>query len=129
MWSRETNVPSPPNTTIYSSTFANRTDSEVEHTLRMERTTTASVKTSITKGYITGVNLGLILTLPDQVALATFGYGRNITVDKTEENTVELIQTWCVDTNVLVPPMSFTKVKVEIKEKRWKGIYLRLRFE
>lgn len=109
--------------TIYATTFQNNSEDQTEHTLKMERSTKATCQTTVTNGYTTSFNVGITLALPYEVATATVGFGREVKVETADQTTFEQEQLWSVDTKVNMQPRSMTKVKVEVKETRWKGTF------
>ena len=113
-WQPHVHIPQPPNRTIYSSSFRNNTDEQAEHSLKVERTSSAMCKTIISSGYTTSFNLGLSLSLPHEVASATASFGRSVEVSKVEETSKEQVQTWSVDTAIPSPPRTVTKAKMEV---------------
>lgn len=117
------NVPTPPNTIIYSSSFANNTDRDAEHTLRIERSSTATYKTLVTDGFSTSFDFGLYLDLPEEVARAAVEFDRAVKLDRTEETILRQKQTWSVDTKIPAPPKSLTRARVEIQENQWTGTF------
>ncbi|XP_070199832.1 uncharacterized protein [Littorina saxatilis] len=122
-WNPTRGVPEPPNVTIYTSSFCNNTDERAEHTVRVERTSSATATTNISRGYTAGFNLGLSLGLPHDVAQATASYGRSVTVDRAETTTRELAQSWSVDTVIPSPAGVRTRATVQVKEQRWNGTF------
>lgn len=120
-WVKDINVPKPPNTLLYSSAFTNNTDRDAEHTLRIERSSTAMYKTLVTNGFSRSIDLSLSLDLPEEVAMAAVEFDREVQLNRTEETTRRQKQTWSVDTKIPAPPRSLTKARVEIQEDQWKG--------
>ena len=45
------------------------------------------------------------LGLPDEVAGATAGFGREVTMESTDENTHEESMTWSINSNIKVSPL------------------------
>lgn len=118
----DTNMVDQPNSKIvFTSTFENTTNSEQEHSFTTERTTVCTSTTSISSGYTKGFHLELKLGLPEEVASATAGFGREVNVETTEEQTTEQSITWSVNSNIRVPKMHKTSAKMEVKEKEFTG--------
>ena len=113
-WQARPGVPQPPSRTIYSSSFLNNTAEQAEHSLKVERASSALCKTNITSGYSTSYDLGLSLSLPYEVASATASFGRSVEVSKAEETSKEHVQSWSVDTSIPSPPHTLTRAKMEV---------------
>ena len=113
-WKKVAGVPQPPNRTIYSSSFSNRTAEKAEHHLKVERSSKSTVSTSVSSGYTRSGSVSLSLSLPQQVASVTAGYGRSVEISGTEETTREETQTWSVDTAISAPPRTLTRVRMEV---------------
>lgn len=114
-------VDQPNSKVVFTSTFENNTDSEQEHSFTTERTTVCTSTTSISKGYTQGFNLELKIGLPDEVASATAGFGRETSVESTEETTKEQSITWAVDSSIKVPAKHKTIARMVVKEKEFNG--------
>ncbi|XP_053384884.1 uncharacterized protein LOC128550253 [Mercenaria mercenaria] len=122
-YSDKSMVDQPNSKIVFTSTFENNTDSEQEHSFTTERSTACITTTSISKGYTQGFNLELKLGLPDEVASATAGFGRETTVESTDETTKEQTITWAVDSNIKVPPKHKTTARMVVKEKEFNGTF------
>lgn len=122
-YSDATMVDKPNSKIVFTSTFENNTDSEQEHSFATERTTACTATTSISKGYTKGFHVELKLALPEEVASATAGFGREVNVDSTDESTQETSITWSVDSNIKVPPKHKTIAKMVVKEKEFNGTF------
>lgn len=132
-WTRVRFTPSPPqyfdtsmvdqpnSKIVFTSTFENNTDSDQEHSFTTERTTVCTATTAISKGYTQGFSLELKIGLPDDVASATAGFGRETMVESTEETTKEQSISWSVDSTINVPGRRKTTAKMVIKEKEFNG--------
>lgn len=130
-WSRVRFNPSPPeylessmvdqpkSKMVFTSTFENNTESEQQHSFTTERTTVCTSTTAISKGYTQGFHLEMKIGLPEEVASITSGFGRETTVESTEETTNEQSITWAVDSNIKVPPKHKTIAKMVVKEKEF----------
>lgn len=114
-------VDQPNSKIVFTSTFRNNTKSEQEHSFATERTTVCTTTTCISKGYTQGFHLELKVGLPEEVASATAGFGRETTVETTEEATKEQSITWAVNSNIRVPSNHLTTARMEVKEKEFSG--------
>ncbi|KAL4225073.1 hypothetical protein ACF0H5_015767 [Mactra antiquata] len=108
---------------VFTSTFENNTESEQEHSFTTERTTTCTATNSVTKGYTKGFNLELKLGLPEEVACATAGFGRETNVEDVAESTTEQSISWAVDSSIKVPRMTKTTASMVVKEKEFTGTF------
>ncbi|KAH3876945.1 uncharacterized protein LOC127870150 [Dreissena polymorpha] len=114
-------VDQPNSKIVFTSTFLNNTNCEQEHSFTTERTTVCTATTCISKGYTQGFHLELKVGLPEEVAAATAGFGREVNVDRTDEHTTETVITWSVNSNVKVPQNTKAIAKMEVKEKEFTG--------
>ena len=114
-------VECPSSKVVFTSTFVNNSNSEQEHSFTTERTTMCTATTSISKGYTKGFNVELKVGLPDEVAAATVGFGRELSVESTEEQTTEKSITWSVNSKISVPERSRAIARMEVKEKEYTG--------
>lgn len=106
---------------VFTSTFENNTESEQEHSFTTERTTVCTSTTSVSKGFTQGFNLELKIGLPEEVAAATAGFGREVNTETAEENTKETCITWAVDSSIKVPKKHRTTATMVVKEKEFTG--------
>ena len=132
-WSRVRFVPSAPDYSdknmvdqpnskiVFSSKFENNTDSDQEHSFTTERTTVCTSTTCISKGYTQGFNLELKIALPEEVASATAGFGREVNTETAEEHTKETSITWAVDSSIKVRPKHRTTATMVVREKVFTG--------
>lgn len=120
-YSDTTMVDQPNSKVVFTSTFENNTDTPQEHSFTTERTTVCTTTTCISKGYSQGFHLELKLGLPEEVAAATAGFGREVNVDTTEEQTKEQVITWAVNSTINVPEKRKTTARMEVKEKEFTG--------
>lgn len=118
---KEGNVPIPPNTTIYQTSYTNSTDRDAQNNLKVERTSKATFKAVVVKGFTTSTDMALSLDLPGEVSAAAMTFGRTVKLDHCEETVIEQQMTWSVDSMIPVPPRSTTKARVDVKENHWEG--------
>lgn len=104
---------------IYQSTYVNNTNGEHEQNISMQRSTKSICKAYVTKGYTKGINVGLKLAVPGDVANLTtsFGYSVNLT-DNSEESSEETM-TWGSDCKVKVPKGQRMSAKISVTEKEY----------
>lgn len=108
---------------IYQSTYVNKTNGEHEQNISMQRSTKNICKAFVTKGYTKGINVGLKLAVPGDVANLTtsFGYSVNLT-DNSEESTEETM-TWGSDCKVKVPKGQRMSAKISVTEKEYNATF------
>ncbi|KAK7485751.1 hypothetical protein BaRGS_00023052 [Batillaria attramentaria] len=71
------------------------------------------------KGFTKGMHLELKLGLPDEVAGATAGFGREVTMESTDESTHEETMTWSINSTIKVPPHARTLAELVVREKEY----------
>lgn len=108
---------------IYQSTYVNNTNGEHEQSISMQRSTKSICKAFVTKGYTKGINVGLKLAVPGDVANLTtsFGYSVNLT-DNSEESTEETM-TWGSDCKVKVAKGQKMSAKISVTEKEYNALF------
>jgi len=106
--------------TIFKSVFENKSEREQMHSLKAERQTVAICKSSLTKGFTKGRNVGLTLQAPQNIVTASVGYSKGFTVTSVEESTDQKTLTWTIEGSLTVAPNSELTAEVHIKEKRCK---------
>lgn len=104
---------------VFRSNYENHTDHDQEHSFQTDRTTVSCCTTTVTNGFSKGMHLEVKLGLPDEVAGATAGFGREVTMESTEENTKEEIMTWSINSSIKVPPHHRTIAELVVKEKEF----------
>lgn len=101
---------------IFKSVFENKSDLVQEHSLRVERQTTSSCKSSVTKGYTTGFNVGLSIAAPSGIAKAAVGFSEGFSVDNVIENVDNKTLTWTAEGNIKVGSHSTIEATMHINE-------------
>lgn len=104
---------------VFRSNYENHTDHDQDHSFQTDRTTVSCCTTSVSKGFSKGMHLEVRLGLPDEVAGATAGFGREVTMESTEENTKEEVMTWSINSSIKVPPHHRTIAELVVKEKEF----------
>lgn len=103
--------------TIFKSVFENKSKRVQTHSLKTERQTVAICKSSLTKGFTKGRNVGLTLQAPQNIATASVVYSKGFTVTSVEESTEETNLTWTIEGSLTVAPNSELTAEVQITEK------------
>ncbi|GFR84075.1 Lin-24 like family member [Elysia marginata] len=104
---------------IFKALYENRTSVSQDHHFATDRSTTCKCVTAVTEGFTRGTSLSLQLGLPNEVLMATASYGREITVETTEENETEQTVSWAVDTCIRVQPNHRSIVRLEVSEQQF----------
>ncbi|XP_064601643.1 uncharacterized protein LOC135467741 [Liolophura sinensis] len=123
-YAERSKIPRQNGTVLFRSTYLNKTDAPQEHSFRTERTTCSSYTTCVSKGYTKGVNLELKLALPDELVSATTSFGREVTVESTDEETKEETLTWGVDSTIRVRPKYKATAEVVVEEEEFTASFV-----
>lgn len=118
-YSEQQFVKKPQTQVVFRSTYENQTDSPQDHSFQTERTTVSSCTTSVSKGFSKGMHLEVKLGLPDEVAGATAGFGREVNMESTDESTREEVMTWSINSNIKVPGHHRTIAELVVHEKEF----------
>ena len=103
---------------IFKSTFTNNNKHNQQQTLSAQKETTSSVTTIITKGYTTGIELGLSLAAPGDIANASVGFSKGYSIDNTTESTDQRTLVWTADGTLTVGANSIVTAELKITEKK-----------
>lgn len=103
---------------IFRSVFENKSNEPQTHSLRTERQTVASCVCSLSKGYTTGLNLGLEISAPQEIAKASVGYSKGFSVTNTRETTNQKTLTWTTEGNLTVAKGTTLVAELQIKERQ-----------
>ncbi|KAK6173544.1 hypothetical protein SNE40_016975 [Patella caerulea] len=102
---------------VFRSTYENWTDHDQEHSFQTVRTTVSSCTTEVAKSFTKGFHLEVKLGLPDEVAGATAGFGREVNMETVDENTHEESMTWSINSTIKVPPKHTTTAELVVREQ------------
>ncbi|XP_067655483.1 uncharacterized protein [Haliotis asinina] len=105
---------------VFSSTFDNETGQYQLHNFQTQRSTIATVTTTMSKGFTRGVNAGIKLPVPPEVLTSTAGFGNEVTIECEDENTTQNSLSWAVNTTVKAPKEMRTIAELEILEEEFK---------
>ncbi|XP_063398310.1 uncharacterized protein LOC134683124 isoform X1 [Mytilus trossulus] len=103
---------------LFESVFKNNSNQEQHHSLKTEQQTTGTCKSSITKGYTTGFNVGLTLSAPSDIVGTTAGFSKGFSVENTLANEDQRTMTWSAEGVLLVEKQSMLTAKLQITEKQ-----------
>ncbi|CAG2241976.1 unnamed protein product [Mytilus edulis] len=95
-----------------------KSNQEQHHSLKTEQQTTGTCKSSITKGYTTGFNVGLTLSAPSDIVGTTAGFSKGFSVENTLANEDQRTMTWSAEGVLLVEKQSMLTAKLQITEKQ-----------
>jgi len=115
----ETKLEKPNSQVVFKSVYENKTEHFQEHTFQTERSTVSSCCTNITKGYTKSSSLELKLGLPDDIASVTAGFGRDVSMESSDESTHEETITWSINSSIKVPPHHRTVAELVVKEQEY----------
>lgn len=113
----------PSSRTIFKSVFRNNCSTTQNHSLKVERQTVATCTSSLTKGCSKGLNIGLTLAAPGDVAEASVGFEKGFSVENAIESTDEKTLTWATEGSLAVPGKSALTAELQIKEKQRSFIF------
>ncbi|KAK6173542.1 hypothetical protein SNE40_016973 [Patella caerulea] len=108
---------------VFKSTYENWTDHDQEHSFQTERTTVSSCTTEVSKGFTKGFHLEVKLGLPEEVAGATAGFGREVNMETVDENTHEESMTWSINSSIKVPPKHTTTAELVVREQEFNASF------
>ncbi|CAG2241986.1 unnamed protein product [Mytilus edulis] len=103
---------------LFESVFKNNSNQEQHHNLKTEQNTTGTCKSSITKGYTTGFNVGLTLSAPGDILGTSAGFSKGFSVENTFANEDQRKMTWSAEGVLLVEKNSELTAKLQITEKQ-----------
>lgn len=103
---------------LFESVFRNNSNKEQQHSLKTEQQTTATCRSSLTKGYTTGFNVGLSLAAPTAVVGTTAGFSKGFSVENAFETEDQKTMTWAAEGLLLVEKESELTAKLQITEQK-----------
>lgn len=103
---------------LFESVFCNNSNKEQQHSLKTEQQTTATCKSSLTKGYTTGFNVGLSLASPAAIVGTTAGFSKGFSVENAFETEDQKTMTWAAEGVLLVEKESEVTAKLQITEQK-----------
>ncbi|XP_041366417.1 uncharacterized protein LOC121381248 [Gigantopelta aegis] len=118
-YSDERKLDTPNSQVVFRSKYENWTNHDQEHSFQTERTTMSYSSTTVSKGFTKGFHLEVKLGLPEEVAGATAGFGRDITMETTEEDCHEKSMTWSINSSIKVAPKHRTIAELVVKEQEF----------
>ncbi|CAG5116294.1 unnamed protein product [Candidula unifasciata] len=110
---------------VFKSVYENTTGNPQEHTFQTERCTVATCKTTMTKGFTKLVyhKLDLKFTLPSKILSATAGFGRDLTIESSDESTREESIKWSINSTIRVPGRHRTVAELVVKEQQYTAAF------
>ncbi len=106
---------------LFETKFTNDTGKEQVYTLRIDKTTRSTCSTELEHGITKGVEIGLALKMPTEVFEANAGFKREVTLVKTEGETMEEELNWGAESTITVEPDKIAKAKLMVREKKQSG--------
>lgn len=107
----------PRSTSVFKANYDNHTNVAHNNELIEQRTTSATARAVIRRGFCRGADVGIKLAAPEDVA-ATFNNG--IFIASEEGNRVDNSLSWVIKYSVTAPPMRRTTAVVRVFEKRFR---------
>lgn len=102
---------------IFKSVFENQSNIQQTHSLKAERQTMATCRSSLTKGFTKGLNVGLTLAAPQNVVQASVGYSEGFSLTTAKETTDQRTLTWSTEGSLAVEPKSKLIAELQITEE------------
>ena len=115
--SRET----PRTSTLFQTTFTNRTANTQKYTFSTERTTRSCCEVSLERSVTRGAEFSIGLALPDEIVSANAGFKREETIGDSASQTIEHELMWSVDSEVEVGRERKATARVVITEDEHEG--------
>ena len=106
---------------LFNTEFTNDTGKEQVYTLRIDKTTRSTCTTEIEHGVTKGVDIGVALKMPGEVFEANAGFHREVTLTKTEGQTIEEELSWGAESTITVEQDKIAKAKLIVREKKQSG--------
>ncbi|XP_029656588.1 uncharacterized protein LOC115230588 [Octopus sinensis] len=104
---------------VFKSIYENNTKESQENSFTTERTTVSTCTTALTQGFSKGFNVELKLALPEDIMEVTTGFGREVTMEKGNEETHEECLTWTANSSVQVRPRHRTTASLVVTEEEF----------
>ncbi|BFZ16181.1 hypothetical protein BsWGS_19220 [Bradybaena similaris] len=123
VYTDENKLEKPNSQVVFKSVYENTTNNAQEHTFQTERCTVATCKTTITKGFTKGLRLDLKFALPSKILSATAGFGRDLTLETSDESTREESIKWSINSNIKVPGKHQTVAELVVKEQQYTATF------
>ena len=103
---------------IFKSVFRNDCYIEQSHSLKTQRQTTAICTSSLVKGCTKGLNVGLTLAAPGDVAKASVGFEKGFSIKNAKETSDQKTLTWAAEETLTVKPRSVLTAELKIIEQQ-----------
>ncbi|XP_046359546.2 uncharacterized protein LOC124137329 isoform X1 [Haliotis rufescens] len=110
-----------PTQLVFTSNFDNRMNHDQHHRFTAQKVTHATAEVQLSQGFTSGNDVGFTIGIPEPVAKATAGFGREMVISSKTTHTVEKELSWSVDTTVLAPKKARTIARLEVKEETFKS--------
>ncbi|XP_067656099.1 uncharacterized protein [Haliotis asinina] len=107
----------PRSTFLFKANYDNRTNVTHDHEIRKQRTTSATARVVIRRGFCRGADVGITLIAPEEVAAA---FNNGIFIAGEEGNRADNSLSWVIKYSVTAPPMRRTTAVVKVVEKRFR---------
>ena len=104
---------------LFRTTFTNNTASPQTYTLRTEKTTRSTCETTIEQGYVKGQEFEITIKAPGEVLEANAGFHSELSLNKTEGQTLEEEVTWGVESEITVNAGKCADAKLIVLERKY----------
>ncbi|XP_046359541.2 uncharacterized protein LOC124137327 [Haliotis rufescens] len=104
---------------VFKANYSNNTTEVQEQNFSTTRTTVAKATTLLTRGFTRGMDTGIKISIPPEVAYATSGFGHEVSIKTDEVNTVEHTLTWTTNSNIRLPPKSKILARLQVSAEQF----------
>ena len=113
----------PRTSTLFQTTFTNRTQGRQKYSFSTQRTTRSCCEVALERSVTRGSEFSLGLALPDEIVSANAGFKREETISDSATQVIEHELTWSVDSEVDVEGRRKATARVVITEDEHDGTF------
>jgi hypothetical protein len=106
---------------LFQTKFSNNTNDEQEYTMKTEKTTSSSCSTSIETGFTKGYEMSVTLKTPCEVLEANAGYRNEMSLTRSEGQSIEETLTWGVESQIRVKRGHVAEAQLVVNEQKRNG--------
>lgn len=106
---------------LFQTKFTNNTNDEQEYTMKTEKTTSSSCSTSIETGFTKGYEMSITLKTPCEVLEANAGYKNEMSLTRSEGQSLEETLTWGVESQIRVKRGHVAEAMLVVNEQKRNG--------
>lgn len=115
--------PKPKSQVLFKTNFTNSTDMGQEYNFRTEKTTCSTCEVFVERAVTTGMEMNLNFKTPCEVFEAHAGFKRELTLTKSQGETIEECLTWGVDSIIKVPARHKATAELVMFEDEFEGTF------